>query len=84
MMELWVVTSKDDKVVFAHPFEKYAEAKLDHFPRVRGEHIKCLKPPPRQQRREHEVPQSGGLKMSMFFLDFKNKKQKHPKQTETN
>ena len=44
------------------------EVKLDHFPRVRGEHIKCLKPPPRQQRREHEVPQSGGLKMSMFFF----------------
>ena len=26
-------------------FEKYAEVKLDHFPKVRGEHKKYLKPP---------------------------------------
>ena len=27
---------------------KYAQVKLDHFPRDRGEHKKCLKPPPRK------------------------------------
>jgi len=32
---------------FTNPFEKYAEVKLDHLPRVRDEHKKYWKPPPR-------------------------------------
>ena len=29
-----------------NPFEKYAQVKLDHFPKDRDENKKCLKPPP--------------------------------------
>ena len=29
-----------------NPFQKYYIVKLDHFPKVRGEHKKCLEPPP--------------------------------------
>ena len=29
-----------------HPFEKYAQGKLDQFPKVRGENKTYLKPPP--------------------------------------
>ena len=28
--------------LFAHPSEKYAQVKLDHFPKVRGENKKYL------------------------------------------
>ena len=31
---------------FTNPSEKYAEVKLEIFPRVRGENKKYLKPPP--------------------------------------
>ena len=30
-----------------HPFEKYAQVKLDHLPMVWGENKTCLKTPPR-------------------------------------
>ena len=30
---------------WTNPFEKYANVKLDHFPKVRGENTKYLKPP---------------------------------------
>ena len=44
------VVPKDLKMTnwwfFTNPFEKYAQVKLDHLPRVRGENKKRLKPPP--------------------------------------
>ena len=45
---LWQAMTKESLVGgFLHPSEKSAQVKLDHFPRVRGENKKWLKPPPR-------------------------------------
>ena len=39
-----------------HPFEKYAQVKLDHFPKVRGETLKKMKPPPNNMYSKNTSP----------------------------
>ena len=40
---------------FWHPFETYAQVKLDHFPSYRGEHHKYLKPPPKLDKNTCQI-----------------------------
>ena len=43
---VWDLELFDWSVAFCHPFETYAQVKLDHFPKDGGENNKSFKPPP--------------------------------------
>ena len=78
---------KDRLTTFRHPFlgaemlvlgrlttKKYAQVKLDHFPKQGWKFKKCLKPPPSNKQQtipqKKQVWQREGLDLDPFFFSF--------------
>ena len=78
---------KDRLTTFRHPFlgaemlvlgrlttKKYAQVKLDHFPKQGWKFKKCLKPPPSNKQQtipqKKQVWQREGLDLDPFFFPF--------------